>query len=103
LFSYMAGHGIVALFIARRVGMRLGVAIDKGRLSHIKRGGCLLPPGFIEGACREMGRTVEEVMGAEWMRRYGADVLVGGAVDAGTVVESGDVVDGNTGVRSDVA
>jgi hypothetical protein len=41
------------------------------RLSHIKHGRCLTPEGFVEECCREIGRSVEEVMGSKWVQAQG--------------------------------
>jgi hypothetical protein len=68
LFAYLRQHGINALWVAQRVGKRQGIAMTRARLSHIKHGRCLTPEGFVEECCREIGRSVEEVMGSEWVQ-----------------------------------
>lgn len=74
LFAYLADHGINALWVARRIGMRHGLVITRGRLAHIKRGACLTPPWFVADACREIGRRVEEVMGSAWVEAHREDL-----------------------------
>lgn len=72
LFAYMGSHHVIALSVARLAWLRLGAPgeMTKLRLHRIKAGRAILPAGFIDAMCAELGRSVEEVMGAEWLERY---------------------------------
>lgn len=52
-------------------------------LAKMKRGDATIPPWFVEQCCAVIGKSVEEVMGAEWITRFGADGR-GGAETAPT-------------------
>ncbi len=66
LFAYLLDHGIIALWVARRAGMRHGMPITRQRLQQMKRGACLTPEWFVEECCRVLGQPVEVVMGPRW-------------------------------------
>jgi hypothetical protein len=43
------------------------------RLSRMKVGYQIIPPWFVEACCVVIGRSPLEVMGPEWVRRFGED------------------------------
>ena len=73
LFAYLREHHYVAGQVAREAGVRGGRAIWRQRLLQMKRGVAVTPPWFVAQCCAVIGRSVAEVMGAEWVSRFGAD------------------------------
>ncbi len=71
LVGYCQRHAIGLLVLARRCAMRRGEVMTRGRLHQMKRGLCLTPDWFVADVCREIGRPVDEVMGADWVREHG--------------------------------
>jgi hypothetical protein len=43
------------------------------KLWHFKRGIAAIPPWFVQETCAVLGKHVAEVMGEEWVRRFGED------------------------------
>lgn len=41
--------------------------------TKIERGLCVIPPWLVEQCCNVVGLSVAELMGEEWVRRFGAD------------------------------
>ena len=64
---------------ARLRAEQVGEVVARNRLTWINRqakmrqGECVTPPWFIEQCCAVIGKPVSEVMGAEWVKRFGAD------------------------------
>ncbi|HEU5349634.1 MAG TPA: hypothetical protein VFU63_13565 [Ktedonobacterales bacterium] len=73
LFAYLQDHHHVAGQVAREAGVRGGRAIVRQRLWQMKLGVAVTPPWFVAQCCAVIGRPVAEVMGAEWVSRFGAD------------------------------
>lgn len=73
LFVYLRAHHYIASSLALEAGERGGYPIQRIRLAHMRRGSSVTPPWFIEQCCAIVGKSVEEVMGAEWVERFGAD------------------------------
>jgi hypothetical protein len=50
------------------------------RLALVKRGELTVPSWLVAQCCAVIGKTVEEVMGAAWVKRFGADGCGGSEV-----------------------
>ena len=87
LFAYLYAHYYVAGRVAyaaseREIEEHGGeYPVTAARLSLLKRGELTIPPWFVAQCCAVIERSVEEVMGAEWVGRFGLDGL-GGKEDA---------------------
>lgn len=79
LVAYLRAHHYIALPILRDAAARAVASGEEPMLVHgnwlpmMRRGQRVVPPWLVEQCCAVIGRTVEEVMGAEWVRRFGAD------------------------------
>jgi hypothetical protein len=43
------------------------------RIWRMRRGRSITPPWFVAECCAVIGRPIAEVMGADWVRRFGVD------------------------------
>lgn len=73
LFAYLRVHHYIAGSVAREAGERGGYPVTPILLAQMKRGERIILPWFIAACCAVIERSVAEVMGAEWVARYGAD------------------------------
>ena len=79
LFTYLLDHYYVAGRVAAAAGEREHAESGREykvtgvRLALLKRGELMVPPWLVEQCCAVIGKSVEEVMGAEWVKRYGPD------------------------------
>lgn len=72
LFAYCRERGVMALVVARRACMRRGEpVISKSQLNHMRMGEMTAPAWLVAECCRELGRPVTDVMGAEWVAAFG--------------------------------
>lgn len=57
---------------AKRAGLPMNTS---GRLwaARIERGQCVIPRWLVEQSCAALGLPVAEVMGDEWVKRFGED------------------------------
>ncbi|HEU5347351.1 MAG TPA: hypothetical protein VFU63_01945 [Ktedonobacterales bacterium] len=79
LVAYLREHHHIGLPIVREACARAVEAGEEPMLVHgnwlpmMQRGQRRVPPWLVEQCCAVIGRTVEEVMGAEWVKRFGPD------------------------------
>jgi hypothetical protein len=62
----------MACLRAKAAGLPLTIS---GRVwpDKLARGRCVIPPWLVEQCCAVLGAPVSVVMGAEWVKRFGAD------------------------------
>ena len=72
VLAYLAEHGISQRHMQRRLTERLGVQLGDPKWQGMRKGYCRIPDGFVQAVCAELERSPSVVMGAEWLRRYGA-------------------------------
>lgn len=79
LVAYLRDHHYIAGLVADEALQR---ALADGEttlrsqtswLPKMKRGDATIPPWFVEQCCAVLDKNVAEVMGAEWVIRFGAD------------------------------
>ena len=86
LFSYLLAHYYVPGRVARAAGELESAAhggdyvMTSTRLALVKRGELTVPSWLVVQCCAAIEKTVEEVMGVEWVRRFGADGCGGSEV-----------------------
>jgi hypothetical protein len=73
LFGYLRGHHYATADVTREACARHGLRMSRQRLSQVKRAICVTPPWFVAECCAVIGQPVAEVMGAEWVTRFGED------------------------------
>lgn len=71
LFGYLRSHFFIAGLVAQEAGRRRGQSLTAVRVAIIKRGEQVIFPWFVAECCAVIGKSVEEVMGAEWVARFG--------------------------------
>ena len=71
MFGYLRSHFFIAGLVAQEAGRRRGQSLTAVRVAIIKRGEQVIFPWFVAECCAVIGKTVEEVMGAEWVARFG--------------------------------
>ena len=79
LMAYLRASGVQLESFMRLVSQRAkraGVAINTSGRLWIRRmevGQCVIPRWLVEQSCAVLDLPVAEVMGAEWVKRFGAD------------------------------
>jgi hypothetical protein len=81
LYAYLHAHFLIPGRLVAAASAEVGSPISSVVLSQMKRGERVIPSWLVAVCCQTLGRPVAEVMGAEWVRRFGEDGR-GGAENA---------------------
>lgn len=73
LVIYLRAHHYILCRVAQEAGERGGHHFPTTRVWQMARGYSVAPPWFVEQCCVVIEKPVEEVMGAEWVKRFGVN------------------------------
>ena len=73
LFEHLRAHHYRASVVAYQASVRGGYPFTAVRVWRMIRGRSITPPWFVAECCAVIGRPIAEVMGADWVRRFGVD------------------------------
>lgn len=73
LYAYLRAHFYIAGLVLSEAGNRQDYPMTPVRVAQVKRGELVIPPWLVAESCAVIGKSVAEVMGADWRARFGDD------------------------------
>lgn len=73
LYAYLREHFYIAGLVLGEAGHRQDYPMTPVRVAQVKRGELVIPPWLVAESCAVIGKSVAEVMGANWRARFGDD------------------------------